>query len=280
VPIGGEVTGPLAGAPGAMSAELNAIVRERGGAPIEAAVKMSELEAIIGCGDDSQECLENIAAAMGVEQVVLGEITSSSNESLEVKLTLFRAGQETLRGSVKVNATSVEEATRLFGSQVRDLFDNKAPTDTPEDQPPADQPPADQPPADPIAQPPPTGPTSPAFSFGRVKPYSYAVAGGGVALIGVGAVFYALASGKQSDIDDAPTDTLEDLQALQDLEDSGKRYALLGNISTIVGGIAAATGVTLIVIQGTRKEGPPAAAIEPMALPGGAGLTFTVRGDL
>lgn len=272
VPISGTVKGPLAGATADFTRELNEIMAERGAVPVAARIERKELGAIAGCSDDSAGCLGSIADAMGVDTVVLGQAQNTAEGDVAVSLTVFTRGEEPVRTVIVLGGGDRAEATREFGRKARAVLDGEpAPAPTPE--------PTPEPALTPEPAPPEPVPGD-GFDFARVAPTSYALAGGGVVLFGLGAVFYGLASSKQAAIDDAPTASLEDLRALEALESRGKTYAVLGNVGTIVGGVAAAVGVTLIVLQGRSGESPPRAAVTPTAMRDGAGLTLTVRGDL
>ena len=86
----------------------------------------------------------------------------------------------------------------------------------------------------------------------------------------VNGVFLVVASGKQDDVNNAPTDTVEDLERLEDLENSGERFTLLGNAFLIAGTLAAITGGVLIGIQGIDRKpvDSAAAGIGPMMIGG------------
>ena len=68
--------------------------------------------------------------------------------------------------------------------------------------------------------------------------------------------------------------------AIGELEDEGKRYNRFGNAMLVVGGIATAVGIVLIVRQGRDQpqERQPGVSVTPVALRGGAGLVVTYHG--
>ena len=100
-------------------------------------------------------------------------------------------------------------------------------------------------------------------------PMVLTIAGGAVALVGLGA--WGMAAIKQGDIDDAPTATAEDLDRLVELEGSARRYASAGNAMVLAGGITAAAGAIWWWRAGRTHDAAPAPA--PAATP--AGLTLT-----
>lgn len=97
------------------------------------------------------------------------------------------------------------------------------------------------------------------IQFSHVKTRSWIVVGSGVATSIVGVVLLNIASGKQDDVDSHPVDTAADLEALRDLESSGKNFNLAGNVFVIAGGLATLTGVGLMVWDmksGQAESGP------------------------
>ena len=97
------------------------------------------------------------------------------------------------------------------------------------------------------------------IQFSKVKKRSWIVIGSGVGTSVVGLVLLNIASGKQKDVDDHPVDTAADLEALRDLESSGKNFNLAGNIFVIAGGLATITGVGLMVwdMKSAQTESGP-----------------------
>ncbi len=92
------------------------------------------------------------------------------------------------------------------------------------------------------------------FSARRVRPIAWGVAGGGAGLAAIGGLLLLAAADKQNQIDDAPTDSPADLEALVDLEESGSTYASVGTVLIVVGAVSAAAGVALVVKQGREVE--------------------------
>ncbi|HUH04742.1 MAG TPA: hypothetical protein VML75_22250 [Kofleriaceae bacterium] len=256
-----------------LSQSLRAVVAARGGHPIEAHATRADIAAMTGCSTDDDECLQTIADAMGVTEVLLGSVEAGSKGGLSVSLTYYVDGTETRRERFDLVASKPGPATLELEPRAN-AFLAGGPALEP---PPSD--PAPPRPEDPIAPVTPAAPPpqqSAAFSFGRVGTPTYAVFGGGLALVGLGVIFYAVAGSKQDQVNDHPTETLTDLRNLEDLESSGKTFTTLGNVSMIVGGLTAVAGVSLIALQGSRKERGP--TVTPMVVRGGAGVIVTVWG--
>jgi hypothetical protein len=253
----------MAGAPKRFDRVVAEVATESGGEPLTARVGKAEVTAIIGCADDeSTECFEESAAMLGVEQIVFGQVDATP-EGTQVTLTYFRTGQPVRRKQWALASNDPEPATEEVRAAARELFG-----EAPQQPPPVVQPPVVEPP--PPRPPPPPGP---GFSFGRVRPWTWGVAGGGAALLGLSALFFALAADKQDQVDAAPTDSLDDLRRLESLENSGRRLTLLGNLSLAAGAVAITAGAVLIWRQGRPPEEAPAVALVPLA--DGAGLVWS-----
>jgi hypothetical protein len=96
--------------------------------------------------------------------------------------------------------------------------------------------------------------------------------GAGVVALAAGGVFWGLASVKQGEIDDAPTSTPEDLDRLADLEAAGQLRANVGNVLVVAGALVAAGGVTWYLLG--RKGRDESLHASPVIVPGGAGIAI------
>ncbi len=262
IPIGGTLEGPMAGAPKRFDKVIAEVAGEVGTEPLTARVGKAEVTAIIGCADDeSTECFEESASMLGVERIVFGQVEATP-DGTQVTLTYFRSGEPVRRKQWVLGSAEVQPASEEVRAVARELF---APAPAEPAQPP------------PVVEPPPPQPLQPQpgpqFSFGRVKPWTWGVVGGGAALLGLSALFFALAADKQDQVDAAPTDSLDDLHRLEDLESSGRRLTLLGNLSLAAGAVAVTAGAVLIWRQGRAPDEAPAVALVPLA--GGAGLVWS-----
>jgi hypothetical protein len=236
---------------------------------ISAQASRADIAVLSGCPADDIACYETVAETVGVDRVVFGSVDSAPGGGLAVTMTLIEPGAEPRRRSVVLTAGGRQALEREFGDHARALLTGAPP------------PAVEQPAVDLTPPPEPVTATGGGFSPSRVEPYSWAVAGTGVALIGLGSVLLMAAQDKQDEVDGAPTDTVADLERLRDLEDRGKSLTRWGNVALIAGGVATVAGVALIIKQAGSSPGePPAASIAPTPVAGGLGLTITVRGDL
>jgi len=260
IPFGDPLQGDLAAAPPRFDAALADVVRENGGEPLTARVGSAEIAAIMGCADaESNDCFEESATTLGVDRILVGRAAQQDDGHVQVSLTYFEAGKPVRRKQFVLASDQPDPAAEEVRAAARELIGG---------------PPEPPPPPPPEQQPPPPPPPPAGFSFGRVRPWTWGVAGGGVALIGLGALFLALASDKQAQVDAAPTDTLEDLRHLEDLERSGRRLTLLGNVGVLGGTVALITGAVLIWRQGRAPANEqPAMAVVPLR--GGLGLVWS-----
>jgi hypothetical protein len=130
----------------------------------------------------------------------------------------------------------------------------------------------------PTPTPMPTPSSSSSFSLSKVDTTRWVITGTGAALAVVGGIVLAVASGKQSGLDDAPNSTREEIDRLLDKEKTAERYQLIGNSVLIAGGVTFAVGATLAILQARRSESSetPAMVIAPSPIQGGAMINLTL----
>jgi hypothetical protein len=264
-------SGEPAATAAALSKRMAEAVRASGSEVTEAS--REDVVTLAGCADPSDECLRQALAVLEVREAITGELRASDGR-MEVELRAVSAtGEPRTRTVVLAGATPGEQAAQ-FGPEAEAFWkDEPSPAEAAAAAQPAEPPPgADLTPTD-------DGGGS-GFSAARVEPWAWGVAGGGVGLMAVGAVLLFAAEGKQGDVDDAPTDSVEDLEELVELEESGRRYARWGNVCILAGGIAAIAGGFLIYRQGSRGGSEPASpqiTVAPSAGEG-VGAALVVRG--
>ncbi|HUS67531.1 MAG TPA: hypothetical protein VMZ28_23500 [Kofleriaceae bacterium] len=265
--------GEVGDAPARFTQEMADVLRESG-AEVTVAPREDALS-LAGCTDTSDECLRQALGVLGVQRVVVGAVRSDGDGSYEVGVRIIAAEEEPRARAITVRGKTPDEAAPAFKTQSGAFWRGEEP---PAAEPEPEPIPEAATTTEPEPEPEPERGRAP-FSAGKVEPWAWAVAGGGVGLMAVGGVFLLAAKGKQSDVDDAPTDTVDDLETLEDLESSGKRYARFGSAFVLVGAVAAIVGGVFVYRQGTRPDEveEPAVTLAPMLAPGGAGLTLTVR---
>lgn len=272
---------PLAGdaanlAPG-LQADLTKAVQsaaDGAGARTEMAqTSLDDLLMINGCTIEQRTCLRNIARTLGVDVMVVGDVTGSEREGLSVRLVRVPVKGEIAEKRISLAAGPGNQMAQELSASATELF--------PGAQPPPEKP-REAPPMEDTAPPPvqPPGPADSApsagFSLGAVKPYAWGIAGGGAALAVIGGVFLLSAGSVQDDIDAAPIDTFEDLDRLRTLEDTARSRYLIGDVALITGAVAVGVGVGLIVVQARSGAEPERqVALSPLIIPGGAGIAVT-----
>ena len=234
---------------------------------------LGEAASLLECSASDRACLDSMAQAMEAEALLSASLRRSG-QTRPAHLPGPRRGQAPLTRDVEL-PSDPEAAAPILERQVRALIGGESAAE-----------PAAPPP--PVAAPdrggeqvslgaPPAEDTR-GFSFGRVRLWSWAIAGGGLVAIGVGAAFAVKAGGLESDVEGAPRETVADLEHLKDLEDQGESATTMANLLVIAGGVTAVAGIGLILWQGmtpTAEERGGALSLSPAPLPGGAGLVLS-----
>jgi hypothetical protein len=286
VPLSGNLTGARKGLPAALTDSLELAAADAKLDAVSAQVSRGELSAVAGCADESPECFLQVADTLGASLVVVGELRVGDGGKVTAHLSMI--GTDTPRTDATFALVGADDsaltadfvikaAAFLSGKPIPKPEPDPKPDPAPDLKPDTKPDPTSDPQPDPIVTPPPN--RDDGFDIGRARGYSWAIAGGGIAVTATGLVFLGIADGKQSDVDDHPTDTVQDLEDLAELEDSGKRFNTLGNGMLIAGGIATTVGIVLIVKQSmTVPEDRGGVAITPVPLEGGAGVVVSFEG--
>lgn len=247
-----------------LAAEVGAAL-ERGAGTMTSTVAranttLGDTAVIVGCDRVAPECLDAVAAALNVDQLLIARVTASGDEDATVEIVAVTREAEPVTRSFAIHAASKGADLRALEQAIPAMLEaGEARRKEKEEEKKERLPP----PSDPLPPaPPPEGKRSVTPLF---------VVGGGVAIGLAGAVFWGLASSTQGQIDDAPTSTAEDLERLADLEDTAKSRAMTGNVLVIAGGVAVAGGVTWYLLA-PRKQGERSVQAAPLVLPGGGGI--------
>ncbi|HEU5060215.1 MAG TPA: hypothetical protein VFU21_26970 [Kofleriaceae bacterium] len=237
---------------------------------------LGEAASLLECDAAARACLDSMAQAMEAS-ALLAAAVRPAGQKLAARITYHRRGQEPATREVEL-PSDPEAAAPLLERQVRALIRGEGPV--------AADPVAPSPSAvaertaEPRGDPAITassGDSASGFSLGRVRPWSWAVAGGGALLVGVGAAFALKASSLEGDVEDAPRETVADFEHLKDLEEEGDSATTLSNVLLLGGGIALVTGAGLIIWQGMTPtaEERGRLTVAPTPLRGGAGLVLS-----
>jgi hypothetical protein len=248
-----------------------------GETPRLADTPLGEAASLLECNAAERACLDSMAQAMEARALLAASV-HPAGQKLSARLTFHRRGQEPVTREVDLPA-DLEAAAALLERQVRALIRGEpavSETVVPSPSAVADRSP--EPRADTAISQSAAGEEPAGFSLGRVRPWTWALAGGGLVLAGVGTAFALKASGLEDDVESAPRQTVADLEHLQDLEEEGDSATRLSGVLLIGGGAALVTGAVLIVMQGMSPSGEErggAITLSPTALRGGAGLVLS-----
>ena len=258
--------------------------REKNSAVLSS-VTLDEIAIVTGCSIDAARCRKKILLTVGADSALA--ISSRAGDPSTITIERIKKNGERKTKSVKVGADAVA-AVRLASTE---LITGEKPVEPPPPRtepvvattkPDPDpvrrsEPPAPTPtPSPPVAETAPLPnlepePTERGFALKRIRLTTWAVLGGGVASLATGVVFLSLAQSRQSDIDEAPTDTIEDIRRLVELEDSAMQRSALGFAFVGFGVAALAVGGVLAARDGRR---PPTATMAIGASDDGFFATF------
>ncbi len=240
---------------------------------------LGEAASLLECSPSDRACLDSMAQAMEASALLAASLRAAGGQKTTAHVTLHRRGQAPLVRDVELPGDP-EAAAPILEKQVRAMFRGESAAVEPV------PPPVAASTAEPAAEHSDAALTATGkdegtpsrFSLGRVRAWSWAVAGGGLVLVGVGAAFSFKAGGLKDDVETAPRDTVADFEHLKDLEDQGETATTVSNALLIGGGIAFLAGATLVLWQGmtpTAEERGRALSLSPAPLPGGAGLVLS-----
>jgi hypothetical protein len=228
---------------------------------------LGEAASLLECTASERACLDSIAQATETAALLAATVKPAGG-SLAAHITYHRRGAEPQTRDVEL-PLDTEAAAPILEREARALIHGASPAAEPA---PVAAPLTPNPREEVVA----TSEQPSGFSFGRVRPWAWAVAGAGVVLVGVGAVFAVKASGLESDVEAAPRNTVMDLEHLKDLEDQGDSATSISNVLLIGGSVALVGGAALIVWQGispSAEERGRSLAIAPVR--GGAALVLS-----
>jgi len=291
-PFAGHLPGALARAPERLTEAMADVVGEAGSRVTRA--PLDDVLAVAGCGEPSDACLQQALALLEVSRAVLGEVEAADAGHIRVRLRVISRAQPAQRRSLILAGDDARALEAAFRPRAAAFWRDPDGAEVVSQRTPAPATstsastaasaaarPATAEPAAPGADLT-RGPRDRAgFSARRVDPLVWGVTAGGAGLMVVGGLLLAAAGSKQDEVDDAPTDTVADLEALADLEASGRKEARWGSALLVAGAATAAAGVVLVLKQGGDADRSPTAeiAVAPSPAPRGLGalLTMTVR---
>jgi hypothetical protein len=235
---------------------------------------LGEAASLLECNAAERACLDSMAQAMEASALLSASVRPAGAK-LAARITFHSRGQAPQTRDVEL-PSEPEAGASLLERNVRALLRGEGPVVEASAPPPARASTGARTDAGVVGA---AGPESPpGFAFQRVRLWSWGIAGSGLVLVGVGAVFAVKANGLESDVESAPRETVADFEHLKNLEDEGDSATALSKVLLIGGGLAVLAGAALIVWQGTSptaEERGRALTLSPAALRGGAGLVLS-----
>lgn len=224
---------------------------------------LTDTAVIVGCDPANHACLDSVAAALNVDQVLFARITPKDNDA-DVEVTAVTRETEPQTRTFTVHASSHNPDLAAIEPAVVEMLESGEARRTQQHK-------------DAAAgggssalRPPPPPPVT--TVEGDHPSWPVVVTAGGAALVIAGASAWAIASSKQHDIDHAPTSTAADLDALSSLETSAKHYATAGNVLFVGGAVVAVAGAALW--WRSWRAGAHEVTVAPSVGPEHAGVTI------
>ncbi len=272
-----------------VDAEIVKLARSLTGAQVEVGeVTFTDAAVAVGCSGSEAQCRDDVLGTMGVDEVVSISVAAMPSGDTHIVVDRIAKGSPTKAGQTTVPAGQPIEAK--IESDIGPSFGVKPPEPPPE--PPVEPTPAivqpafgepgptpstEPPPGPPMNETPlPNPPTDTSSGSSRGSVIGLA-AGGGLVVLSL--IMWGEASSTQSDINNAPTKTLADLQNLQNLESTGSTYATLGNVFFIGGIVVAGVSGYFFWKNHRAHSSASQAMVTPTLFDHGAGLALTIGGS-
>lgn len=252
---------------------------------------LSDAAAAVGCKPEASPCRDEILGMLSVDELIWATLTPKPGGT---EIEVHRASKGGGMAEAKMLIASGGSADKLDG--VAPLFGGKPaePVTTPVTTPtepvttpttglvePAsslDPKPADPTPTDPAAQPlPAPGQPVDTPNRGRQRLELIGMIGSG-AFVLIGFMCWGSAADIQSQVDDAPTQTKPQIDALRDLESRGDAYAAWGNVFFLGGAVLGGISTYFFIKDRRAHRHATTARIAPTVFDHGAGLALTFGG--
>lgn len=235
---------------------------------------LADTAGIVGCEPSARDCVDAVAAALNVDQLLVATISADGDDAT-VEVTAITRETEPLTQTFTVRKRTRKADLRAIRDAVGGMLEEgearraeAAAVDPPDEPGGADAVPDD---ADDDPGRGTIDATRGRTTEARPSAVPKILVIAGAAVVAIGLTSWALAAGVQGDIDEAPTATAADLDALTDLEHAMAIRANVGNAFVVTGAIAIAAGAAWwLHDRGERRR----AAVTVTALPSGAGVAI------
>jgi hypothetical protein len=235
------------------SASVQRLARTLGGKVTAGDVTFTDTATAIGCDPREPRCAEDVRATLGVDELIYGTVTTQDGKHVLVVHRTTK-GKQPREISTTLDAGGSPERA---DSELAPLLGGAGEVGPSE--PTAG---GEETPATPATPPPPRQPVR------RAQVIGYTALGGGATLLLISFAMWSSASGLRDDIDAHPTDDIDDILSLRELEDTARSRAWTGNVlflaALAVGGYG---GYTLY-----RDRKAQHTMITPAPIPGGAAV--------
>lgn len=200
----------------------------------------AETAAAVGCNPGAAACIDEVIGTLAVDELVWGTATTTNGQT---RLVVYRAqAQQPARAKEIVVGTDEAQTQAQLGSLFQPLAVPAAPTGSALPAEPADH--------------------------GR-RNFGIALAAGGTVMMIVAFALWANESSLAEQIEDAPTNSIDDFRALEALEDRAYRYAAIGNLLMLGGLVVGGYGAYVIYQDRTSRV-----VVRPTPVDGGVGVTI------
>ncbi len=243
---GRRLAAPLSDAPAVLTRALaKSLDADVASAPIEDAAGLLE------CDLTEASCLQAVARSVGAQRIVFGTIEARPSGAT-VRLTWF----ELSTGRRERRFVVESETTKALTDQVIATIEHR------EVHEPGDAP-----------VPPITTPYVDATLAHGPTRTTWAMLGGGLAAMGLGAGVLLSTQGLRDQVRRAPRDSIDDIHRLVVLERRGQTRSRIGGVLVLAGAAATTIGVVRYVVQ--RKHAQRENMIDVVPESGGASVVFT-----
>lgn len=234
------------------------------------ALDLDATQLALDCIDTSARCLRQVAERTHGDVLVAPSLKRRGGQ-LELRILYFAVSDEDSRFAARRAAGKRldTETVNAIPAMVDELF-GAAKSAAPAEEAPLPAPEAQ---SEPTAEPASTAPrddASAASGHRRVPIAPLIIAGGGVVLIGAGALMGALMTDTQRDYEHQQVTNMDEAQKADELRTRGKRQALMADVLFGVGGAAIAAGGVWLVLALTHESAQT--AVVPELGPDHAGL--------
>lgn len=218
-----------------LNAAVQKLAKQEAAAVTVGDATFDETAAAVGCIPTAAKCAISVRTTLGVDELIYG--TVSSDPSGQATVVIRRSSVTNNPPRESTVTLPAAEPTDRTEAQLAPLFGVTVTA----------------PVIEPVPAPLPPPPPPPPRDHTRRNVGIAAATGGGAVLV-IGLALWASASSKQDEIDRAPTLTVDQLRALQDLEDEAQTRAIVGDV-LVVGGLVLG-GVGAWMLYKHHRERP------------------------